>query len=621
MALTLQGLGVDAMGINCSLGPVEILPLIKRLAEFTNLPIIAKPNVGLPNPETGDYNISAKQFGRMMKEYTKAGVKIMGGCCGTTDEFIKELVECLKEEKFVPTTYTGKTRFCSSTKVVDVNTVRVIGERITPTGKRQFAEALARNDISYVVRQAIEQSEAGADILDINVGVPELDETTLMRDVVKAIQGVISTPLQIDSSKYEALESGLRVYNGKPILNSVSGEKESLENILPLAKKYGAAIIGLTMDESGIPKNAEQRVSIAKNILKEALKYGIPKEDVLIDCLTLTVSAQQKDCVETLKAMRIIKEELGVELVLGVSNISFGLPNRELINHSFLTMAMSYGLTLPIMNPNSQNMMDAIRAHRVLVGDDVDSEVYIETYKNMVKVESISTSTNVKGGSITKHSENIQDTLDRDKMIELSIMKGLDDNVTKLTKEVLEEGEIEPLEVVNNILIPALDKVGEKYEKGEFFLPQLMRSANACCKAFDIIKSAIAMNNGESISKGKIILATVKGDIHDIGKNITKVLLENYGYEVIDLGKDVEPKVIVDIAIKEDIKLVGLSALMTTTVESIKKTISLIRESGHDCKVMVGGAVLTEEYGQKIGADYYAEDAKHSVEIAKAVFK
>ncbi len=617
MALTLQGLGVDAVGINCSLGPVEILPLIERLREFTNLPIIAKPNAGLPNPETGNYNISAKEFGQMMKGYAKAGVKIMGGCCGTTDEFIRELVKSLEEEKFIASAYSPKTRFCSATEVVEVNTVKVIGERINPTGKKRFAKALTDRDISYVLGQAIEQVEAGADILDVNVGVPQIDEAALMKDVVKSIQSVVSTPLQIDSSKYEALESGLRAYNGKPILNSVNGEKDSLENILPMAKKYGAAVVGLTMDESGIPKNAEQRVSIAKKILCEALKYGIPKEDVLIDCLTLTVSAQQKDCIETLKAMRIIKEELGLELVLGVSNISFGLPNRELINHSFLTMAMSYGLTLPIINPNSEKMMDAIRAHKVLVGDDVDSEVYIETYKDIVKESK--TSTSIKNTINTTASDDIQDGLDKSQMMEVAIIKGLDDNVSKLTKEILEEGEMEALSIVNNILIPALDKVGEKYEKGEFFLPQLIRSASACCKAFDVIKSAIAITNGESISKGKIILATVKGDIHDIGKNIVKVLLENYGYDVIDLGKDVDPQIIVDTAIKQDVKLVGLSALMTTTVESMRETISLIRESGHNCKVMVGGAVLTEEYGQKIGADYYAEDAKRSAEIAKVV--
>ena len=615
MALTLQGLGVDALGVNCSLGPIEILPLIQDLCRFTTLPLIVKPNAGLPHPETGAYAISAQVFAQTMKEYAKVGVKIMGGCCGTTEVFIKALVEALVDEKCVTQSYEAKTKFCSATEVVTVDTVRVIGERINPTGKKRFVQALNERDFSYILSQAIQQVEAGADLLDVNVGVPQLDEASLMKDVVKAIQSVVATPLQIDSSKYEALEAGLRVYNGKPILNSVNGEEVSLRKILPLAKKYGAAIVGLTMDESGLPKSVEQRVAIAKKILNQALAYGIPKEDVLIDCLTLTVSAQQKDCMDTLKAMRIIKEELGLELVLGVSNISFGLPNRELMNWSFLTMAMTYGLTLPIMNPNAEAMMDAVYAHRVLVGEDKGSENYIKRYKDIQNKPL--TKQVKKNEGIKQIGEAFEKNSDREYAMEVAIMKGLGDEVEALTKVILQEKK--PLEMVNSILIPTLDKVGECYEKGEFFLPQLIRSASACCRAFDEIKAVIASNNGHGICKGKIILATVKGDIHDIGKNIAKVILENYGYEVIDLGKDVPPEEVVRVAIEQEVRLIGLSALMTTTVEAMRETISQLRASKHECQIMVGGAVLTADYAEKIRADYYVEDAKRSVEIAKHV--
>ncbi|MFI3171588.1 MAG: homocysteine S-methyltransferase family protein [Eubacteriales bacterium] len=599
MALTLQGLGVDAIGMNCSLGPVEIVPLIQKLASFTDLPLIAKPNAGLPDPETGGYNITAEEFGIIMSQYADAGVKILGGCCGTTQFYIEALKENLVNKTCRERVFQRKTKFCTATDVVEVDTVRVIGERINPTGKKRFADALKNHDISYVLTQAIEQVEAGADILDVNVGVPQLNESSLMVEIVKAIQSVVSVPLQIDSSKYEALEAGLRVYNGKPILNSVNGEADKLNQILPLAKKYGAAVVCLTMDEDGIPHTAEKRIEIATKIMNKAIEYGIPREDVLVDCLTLTVSAQQKDCFETLKAMAVIKEKLGLELVLGVSNISFGLPNRNLINHSFLTLAMSHGLTLPILNPNSKSMMDAVYAYKVLSAYDLDSECYIEKYKDIGK------------------DANIVSLPTEEPTIEEAIIKGLGDRVRRMTEELLQWKE--PLEVVNTVLIPTLDFVGKKYEEGEFFLPQLIRSASACCSAFDVIKERILKTNQKSISKGKIILATVKGDIHDIGKNIVKVILENYGYEIIDLGRDVAPELVLETAIKHQVKLIGLSALMTTTVESMKDTISLVKASGYHCEIMVGGAVLTEEYSKKIGADYYAKDAQKSVEIAKKI--
>lgn len=600
MALTLTGLGVDALGINCSLGPKEILPLMEQLSKLTPLPLIAKPNAGLPDPETGKFNVLAGEFGELMASYAKLGVKCLGGCCGTTDAYIKSLCENVADLKCVEREYTAKTKVCSASEVVVVDTVRVIGERINPTGKKVFAQALRDGNISYVLNQAIEQLDAGADILDVNVGVPGLDEKSVMTAVVKAIQSVTAAPLQIDSSKVEALEAGLRACNGKPILNSVNGEDEKLEQILPLAKKYGAAVVALTMDERGLPENAQQRFEIAEKILNKALEYGIPREDVLVDCLTLTVSAQQKDCFETLAAMKRIKDELGLQLVLGVSNISFGIPNRNLINHSFLTLAMAHGLTLPIINPNNGDMMDAIAAYKVLSGQDVDSVEYIGKFGGESKTPATAVATSVSNMTL-----------------EAAIMRGLDDEVVKLTAEML--ASTSPLDLVNGTLIPTLDEVGKKYESGEIFLPQLIRSAGASCKAFDIIKAEIAKTNGSSIMKGKIILATVKGDIHDIGKNIVKVVLENYGYEIIDLGKDVAPAKVVDTAIALDVKLIGLSALMTTTVESMAETIKAVHASGHNCKIMVGGAVLTADYAAKIGADFYAKDAKQSVDIAKIV--
>ncbi len=597
MAMTLQGLNVDAIGINCSLGPKEILPLIKELAKHTNLPLIAKPNAGLPDPQTGLYNIKAKEFGELMREYALSGVKYLGGCCGTDEGFIKELTNQTKDLEYVREIPILKTRFCSSSKVVTVDGVKVIGERINPTGRKAFAQTLREGNINLVLKEAIGQVEAGANILDVNVGVPGLDETKLLPTVVKAIQGITDAPLQIDSSKTAALEAGLRVYNGKPILNSVNGEVDNLEKILPLAKKYGAAIVALTIDEDGIPKTAGKRVKIAKKILNAALAHNIPKEDILVDCLTLTVSAQQEDCIETLNAMRRIREELGLELVLGVSNISFGIPNRGLMNQTFLVMAMNCGLTLPIINPNNKGLMDAISAYEVLSGKDEGSKAYIQRFSGESTKEVV-----VEKSRLT---------------IEEAILKGLDQEVKELTKQLLMKED--PLEIVNNRLIPALDQVGLKFEKGELYLPQLLRSANASCCAFDYIKQSIAIEEKANVSKGKIILATVRGDIHDIGKNIVKVILENYGYQVIDLGKDVSGDEILETAIKNDVRLIGLSALMTTTVESMKEIIGQIKKSGHDCEIMVGGAVLTHDYAMKIGANYYAKDAKRSVDIAKEV--
>ena len=599
MALTLSGLGVDALGFNCSLGPKELLPLVEELRSWTDLPLIVKPNAGLPDPATGEYHITPAEFAAELSAAPEKGVTILGGCCGTTPDFIRAAAEALSGVRPAPRCDTIRGGVCSATAAVAADGVRVIGERINPTGKKRFQQALREGDIDYIVARGVEQQDAGADILDVNVGLPGLDEPELMRRTVKALQAAVDLPLQIDSSDPRAIEAGLRVYCGKAIVNSVNGKKEVLDAILPLCKKYGAAVVGLCMDENGIPQDWQGRVAIARRILEAALSYGIPKEDVLIDCLTLTVSAQQEQAVETLAAVRAVKEELGLHTVLGVSNISFGLPARENITASFLTQAMYAGLDLPIVNPNQSAVMDAIASFRVLSGEDRDSEAYIRRFANV----SAAPVPAVKSGAEMTLGE--------------AIMRGLGAETAALTERAL--GEMDELAAVDRLLIPALDRVGERYEKGEIFLPQLMKAASAACAGFEVIKTRIAKRGGASVSKGKIILATVRGDIHDIGKNIVRVVLENYGYTVLDLGRDVPPQEVVDAAVREDVRLVGLSALMTTTVVSMEETIRALRRSGHPCKIMVGGAVLTPEYAEEIGADYYAKDAKQSADIARQV--
>ena len=599
MALTLTGLGVDALGFNCSLGPKELLPLVEELRRWTDLPLILKPNAGLPDPATGDYHITPAEFAAELSKAPEKGVTILGGCCGTTPAFIRATAEALSCTRPAARSETTCRGVCGSTAAVALDGVRVIGERINPTGKKRFQQALREGDIDYIVARGIEQQDAGADILDVNVGLPGLDEPALMRRTVRALQAAVDLPLQIDSSDPRAIEAGLRAYCGKAIVNSVNGKKEVLDAILPLCKKYGAAVVGLCMDENGIPQDWQGRVAIARRILEAALSYGIPKEDVLIDCLTLTVSAQQEQAAETLRAVRAVKEELGLHTVLGVSNISFGLPARENITVSFLTQAMHAGLDLPIVNPNKSAVMDAIASFRVLSGEDRDSEAYIRRFAN------------ASAEPVPAAKSGAEMTLDE------AILRGLGAETAALTEKAL--AEMDELAVVDRLLIPALDRVGERYEKGELFLPQLMKAAGAACAGFEVIKTRILRRGGETVSRGKIILATVRGDIHDIGKNIVRVVLENYGYTVIDLGRDVPPQTVVETAVRENVRLVGLSALMTTTVTSMAETIAALRKSGHDCKIMVGGAVLTEEYAAQIGADYYAKDAKQGADIAKKV--
>ncbi len=597
MALTLTGLGVDALGFNCSLGPKELLPLAEELRQWTSLPLILKPNAGLPDPATGAYTITPEEFAAELKPAAQLGVSIFGGCCGTTPEFIRALGREMADTVPGKRPETRRRGVCSASCVTELDGVRVIGERINPTGKKRFQQALREGDLDYILERGLEQQDAGAEILDVNVGLPGIDERAMMVRVVRGLQAVTDLPLQIDSSDPAAIEAGLRAVNGRAIVNSVNGKREVLETILPLCRKYGAAVVGLTMAAAGFADTAEGRIAIARRILNAALEFGLDREDVFIDCLTLTVSAQQDQAAETLKAVRYVREEMGLHTVLGVSNISFGLPAREHITVSFLTQAMYAGLTLPIVNPNQKAVMDAIAAFRVLSGQDRDSENYIARFASAQE----------------KTQEQSAGTM----TIESAIARGLGAETAALTEQALET--MQELDVVNNLLIPALDLVGDRYERQEIFLPQLINAANAACQGFEIIRNRIAQKGTGSVSKGKIIVATVRGDIHDIGKNIVKVVLENYGYTVIDLGRDVPVETVVEAVIREDVRLVGLSALMTTTVVSMAETIAAIRESGHACKIWVGGAVLTPEYAAEIGADFYAKDAKQSVDIARQV--
>ena len=601
MALTLEGLGVDAIGVNCSLGPAELYPVVEELCKWTNLPVVVKPNAGLPDPVTNKYDVTPSEFARLMEKLIPLGVKVFGGCCGTNPEYIREVSAMLKDNKYVEIKHEIPAACCTPSNTAVINRPRIIGERINPTGKKRFKEALLDGDIDYILGQAIEQVHVGADILDVNVGLPGIDEKDMMIRVVKALQGVTDLPLQLDSTIPEVLEQALRIYNGKPIVNSVNGEEKSLKTVLPLVKKYGASVVGLCLDENGIPKTAEGRFNIAKKILDRALALGIRREDVYIDCLTLTVSAEQDAAMETLNALERVKNELGLKTVLGVSNISFGLPERVIVNHNFLAMALTKGLDLPIINPNLDAMTATVRAFNVLAGYDKNSVEYIGCY----------------GGE--KKSTPAAPTEKTEIDLPYAMANGLKNEGAKLTEELLKT--TDPMKIINEILIPVLDKTGNEFESGKIFLPQLILTAGVAQACFEVIKNHFAQTGEKSVSKGKIIVATVKGDIHDIGKNIVKVLLENYGYEVIDLGKDVDYQAVVDCAVENNVHLVGLSALMTTTLGSMEKTIQLLHENNVDCKIMVGGAVLTPEYAQQIGADYYAKDAKESCDIAKKVFE
>lgn len=611
MAATLEGLGVSAIGINCSLGPAEIFPLAQRLCKATCLPVFVKPNAGLPNPEDGSYNIDASQFVSIMEKYIDLGVAMMGGCCGTDPDYIGGLSQILKanckkdREPLKPVT-----RVCTPTRVVDIDHVTVCGERLNPTGKKRLKQAMLDNDINYILKLAVQQEEEGAEILDINAGVPGIDQVSFLPQLIKKIQQVTDLPLQIDSSDPAAIEAALRVYNGKAIVNSVNGEEKSMEAILPIVKKYGACVIALTLDEDGIPETTEKRVEIARRIVERAETLGIPRENIIADCLTLTASAQQDGAVKTLRAIEQVKCELGLKAALGVSNISFGLPNRPLVNRTFLTLAIQCGLDIPIINPADEEMMGTIAACDLLMDKDKNAASYIERFADYGKDGSVEASP--AGGESGNKDKG---TGDMTGDLYHALFKGLEDETRLITEKLLESED--EMTVVADHLIPALDKIGKGFEEGRIFLPQMIQAAAAAQSGFEAVKESLLGKGEKSISLGKVIIATVKGDVHDIGKNIVKVIMENYGFDMIDLGKDVPPETILECALKNDVKIVGLSALMTTTLKSMEDTIALLKENIPDVRVLVGGAVLTPEYAEKIGADYYCKDAMKSVEAAR----
>lgn len=599
IALTLEGLGADAVGINCSLGPRELLPLAEELARWTTLPLVMKPNAGLPDPGGGGYDITPAEFATHMVALARLGVKCLGGCCGTTPEYIALLRGALAQVPYAPRPVPRiPAAVCSGTRTVSIDRVRIIGERINPTGKKRLQEALLREDMDYLLGEALRQTEAGADILDVNVGIPGVDEPALMARAVGALQSVTDAPLQLDSCDPLALEAGLRAYNGKAVVNSVNGKDEVLDAVLPLVKKYGAAVVGLTLDHNGIPKTAEQRLQIARHILARALAHGIRREDVYIDPLTLTVSAEPEGAGETLCALRRIKDELDLKTVLGVSNISFGLPNRAAVNQNFLALALEEGLDLPILNPNVEVMTAAVRCYHLLHNVDRHAAEFLAAY----------------GGTAPPPAP----TTGADRPLGALIALGLKGEAGISAQRLL--ASTPPLEVVDGVLIPALDQVGADFEAGRVFLPQLIQSAAAAQAAFEAVRAALTQSGGTQEDKGTVVLATVQGDIHDIGKNIVKVLLENYGYAVVDLGRDVAPGRVTDAVKRHNAGLVGLSALMTTTLGAMAETIALLRRENLSCQIVVGGAVLTGAYAAQIGADFYAKDAKESVDIAKRVF-
>ena len=611
----LEGLRVDALGLNCGLGPKQMLPILNDLRRYTSLPIIVKPNAGLPKQKNGEtyYDVEPDEFARIMQEVVKEGACVIGGCCGTTPEHIKKLVEESKELPLREIEKKHDTIVSSYGQAVILDDMpRIIGERINPTGKKKFKEALKNEDMDYILKEAITQQDKGAHILDVNVGLPDIDEVAMMEKVVKELQSVTSLPLQIDTVDGKAMERAMRIYNGKPMINSVNGKQVSMDEVFPLVRKYGGVVVGLTIDEEGIPKDAEGRVRVAGKIINEAAKYGIDKKDIVIDVLTMTISSEKDGAKVTLEALKRVREEFGVRTVLGVSNISFGLPRRPIVNSYFYAMAMQNGLTAGIINPSSEDMMKAYRSYNALMGFDENCTNYISTYAGTTETVTVQASQAAAAAGNAPKAAGVEMTL------KYAIERGLKEEAHHITRDLI--GTREPLDIIQEELIPALNVVGEGFEKGTVFLPQLLMSADAAKIAFAVIKDVLASSGQEEEKKEKIILATVKGDIHDIGKNIVKVLLENYGFDVIDLGKDVPPEAIVEKAVEENVTLVGLSALMTTTVVSMEETIKLLREKKPDCKVMVGGAVLNQDYADMIGADFYGKDAMQSVHYAQKFF-
>ncbi len=596
-AATLQALGADAIGINCSLGPDDILPIARTLCAYTDLPVLIKANAGLPDPSTGAYSIDAETFLSQMLPYESLGVAAVGGCCGTTPEFIRLLAGHFAGKTPPARSAAQKGVLCSPTRIFVPDHPVIVGERINPTGKSELESELRAGKIDRLKSFAVEQTAAGAALLDVNVGIPDTDEPSMMAAAVRAVQAVSALPLVIDSTRPDALEAGLRVCCGRALVNSVSAKQESLNAVLPLCAKYGAGVIGLCIDESGIPETAEDRLALARKIVAHTDAAGIRREDVYIDCLAMTASVAQQAVSETLRGISLVKKELGVRTILGVSNISFGLPGRAALNASFLTLALEYGLDLAILNPEHKAVCDAMDAFLVLRGFDLKAQDYVAR----------------RSKSACEEKAPVRRCAD----LKEAIISGLEAEAAQFAEQLLHQ--TEPLEIINRHIVPALDLVGEKYETGEFFLPQLMQSANAAQAAFALLNEH--MQRGAASAQPKpVIIATVKGDIHDIGKNIAGSLLKNYGYDVIDLGKDVPAQAVVDAVRRTGARLVGLSALMTTTTPAMRDTVEALRASGLDCRVMVGGAVVTADYAQTIGADYYVKDAKASVDAAKEVY-
>lgn len=593
----LEGLGVDAIGFNCGLGPKQMITFVEEIKKWTSLPIIVQPNAGLPESVNGKtvYNVSPAEFAEDMQKMAELGVSYLGGCCGTTPKHLEEMIKLCRD---IPANVPEKKNFTlvsSYSETVELSAKPiVIGERINPTGKKLFKEALRKKDIDYIIKEGIAQKDAGAHILDVNVGLPEIDEVEMMKTAVFSLQSVLSTPLQIDTTDITALEAALRLYNGKPMLNSVNGKEKNMKEVFPLAKKYGSVVVCLCLDENGIPETAEGRIKIAEKIINTAAEYGIEKKDLIVDALTMTISTDINNSIETLKAVKYIREELGVHTVLGVSNISFGLPKRDAINTAFFTLALQSGLSAGIINPKSQAMMNAYYSFNALSALDENCSEYIEsvTVSEAPRAET----------AVTLHT---------------AIVKGMKEDAAICAAELLKDNE--SLDVINKHIVPALDEVGAGFEANKIFLPQLLMSADSAKAAFDVIKEKMILSGANEKSGNKIVLATVHGDIHDIGKNIVKVLLANYGFDVIDLGKDVPEEDVLHAVIEHDVKLVGLSALMTTTVPAMEKSIQLLHEHT-DAKIFVGGAVLTQSYADMIHADWYTKDAMESVRVAKEFF-
>ncbi len=602
----LEGLGVDAVGFNCGLGPEQMKNLLPQLTACCSLPVVINANAGLPVVVNGQtvFHVAPEEFAQSVKTLVEMGAGIVGGCCGTTPAHIQRVVELCKDMEIKPVTDKNLTVVSSYNHAVYfTRKPLIIGERINPTGKSKFKQALREHDIEYIYKEGLAQEEKGAQILDVNVGLPEIDEPRLMEEAVTGIQAIIDLPLQIDTSDTAAMERGLRYYNGKPMLNSVNGKKESMESVFPIAKKYGAVLVCLCLDESGIPETVEGRLRVAEKLVKTAAEYGIPKKNLVIDALVLTISTGQDNANVTLETMRRIRYEMGLHTVLGVSNISFGLPERSRINTTFFTMAMNNGLSAGIVNPSSEPMMSAYYSFNALIGEDEQCMAYIANASQTADKPSAAPAQ--KNSALT---------------LEEAIIKGLSESAGEATVRLLEQN-MDALAIINEKLIPALDVVGKGFEEKKMFLPQLLMSADAAKASFEAIKATLSKQGKNSESKGKIVIATVKGDIHDIGKNIVKTLLENYGFDMLDLGKDVDPELILKTVQENQVKLVGLSALMTTTVVNMEATIKLLREHHAGCKVMVGGAVLTQEYADMIGADFYSKDAMGSVRYANTLYE